>query len=472
MKITFIGHASILVEAGGISILSDPWWRGPCFGAQWWTYPPPDLAALEACRLDYIYISHGHHDHFHPGTMATLDKGAKVLIARDSDLAAPIRELGFEVIEVGATELCKLAPGVDCRIMPTYGDDSLMAISDGKEVCININDALHSAPSPVQVEFLARLKGLYPKIDYVFCGYGTASHFPNCYVVPGKDRKATAQRRQQYFNSQWTAIVEGLNPVFGFPFAADVALLEDDLLWTNEPVHNGERPTANHQRAYPASAVKVVDIAPGFMIEDAVITANVLRQPLDEAQLRTACAEQIERANRYGAVEQPAVDEVLGLLRENLLVSLPYLQTYPSNYRFLIRFRNSQRGITVVKQGNAISLACVAGEAIDSADYTLTYTVRLQYLKWSLTRPYGDEIMFVGSGGVFAYQRRADAENNAHRELILILKKSTVAPKPRYGNDSRLIFLAKQSVKRLLRRRSSDLYDLKEWTEYGNAADR
>ena len=39
MKISFVGHASILVEANGIGILSDPWWQGPCFGVQWWIYP-------------------------------------------------------------------------------------------------------------------------------------------------------------------------------------------------------------------------------------------------------------------------------------------------------------------------------------------------------------------------------------------------------------------------------------------------
>jgi L-ascorbate metabolism protein UlaG (beta-lactamase superfamily) len=69
MKVTFIGHASILIEANGVRILSDPWWNGPCFGAQWWLYPDAFLAAVEERPIDYIYISHGHHDHFHPPTL-------------------------------------------------------------------------------------------------------------------------------------------------------------------------------------------------------------------------------------------------------------------------------------------------------------------------------------------------------------------------------------------------------------------
>ena len=223
MKITFIGHASMLVEAGGVSVLSDPWWSGPCFGAQWWNYPDPYLPAVASRHIDYIYVSHGHHDHLHPGTLNTLSKDAKVLVAKSIDIASSIRELGFDVIEIDNDQAVPLGnQGLSCRIMETHGGDSLMALSDGKEVCLNLNDALHSAPARVQQAFVSRLKALYPKIDYVFCGYGVASHFPNCYVIPGKDRVATAAMRQQYFNRQWAQLIAELQPSYGFPFAADV----------------------------------------------------------------------------------------------------------------------------------------------------------------------------------------------------------------------------------------------------------
>ncbi|MGH8607320.1 MAG: MBL fold metallo-hydrolase [Gammaproteobacteria bacterium] len=97
MKIHFVGHASILVEVDGVRILSDPWWRGPCFGAQWWTYPVPDIGTVGDGRLDYIYISHGHHDHLHHGTLKTLPHDAKVLVSRDLDLADSIRELDLAI---------------------------------------------------------------------------------------------------------------------------------------------------------------------------------------------------------------------------------------------------------------------------------------------------------------------------------------------------------------------------------------
>lgn len=203
MKITQVGHAALLVEGGGVTLLSDPWWAGPCFGAQWWVYPRPYLQALEGRRIDYIYISHGHHDHFHTGTLSLLDKSAVVLVSAAADLADAVRELGFQVRLIAPHEAVALGERgqLKVRIVPTYGDDTLMALDDGDEVCLNLNDALHSAPAAVQERHIRQLKAWYPRINYAFCGFGIASHFPNCYRIPGKLNRHTTERRQLYFTA-------------------------------------------------------------------------------------------------------------------------------------------------------------------------------------------------------------------------------------------------------------------------------
>lgn len=468
MKITYIGHASILIEVGGITILSDPWWRGPCFGAQWWIHPAPFLEGLKDVHVDYIYISHGHNDHFHPGTLKTFGRDTKVLVSNQVGIANAVRELGFEVIGFEGEEEITLNDAVRVRIVPTHNDDTLMTVTDGRETCVNANDALHSAPAPVQDSFIARLKVLFPSIDYLFCGYGVASHFPNCYDIPGKDRELTAGRRQQYFNRQWVRLVDGLQPRFGFPFAADVVFLEDDLFWVNEPVHNTERPTDAYCMLHRASAVDVRDIAPGFTIENGKATNDVLRTPVSADALRQTCSEDIARANRYGSVSEEDVGHLVDLLRANVELCKSYLTSFDDDWRFLVRLRNSNFGIAIEKRKTTIETRRVQlqGNAQDERSYDLIYTVRPAYLKLSLTQPYGNEILFVGSGGIFKYISREAAHTNLHRELMMIVKQHEKAPKSRYGDQPKWIYQAKRAMKKGLGRSDSDLYDVSSWSVF------
>lgn len=469
MRVTHIGHASLLVETGGITLLSDPWWRGPCFGAQWWIHPDPYLRALEGRRIDYLYISHGHHDHFHPGTLSAFNRDTRVLVSGATGLAPFVRQLGFEVIELDDDQAFPLGPAqTSCRVIETIGGDTLIAIADAHEVCVNLNDSLHSAPDDAQDRFVRRLRELYPVIDYVFCGYGVASHFPNCYVMPGKDRVETAVRRQHYFNGRWVRIMAALQPRFAFPFAADVIFLEDDLFWVNEATHNVERPTDLFRTTHPSSAVNVLDIAPGFVIERGEVAREVLRVPLSGTDIRSHRAAEVARANRYGSAAASAVEETRAMLQRSVDLSAAYLRSYDDSYRFLITFRNSRSGIAVEKARNALSTRVVSltSDEPDAGAYDIVYTTRLAYVRSALGESFGNEILFVGSGGIFEYRRRPAPGENLNRELIHLLKHRDAPVASRYGRSPRPVVRTKRMLKRLVKREPPDLYDVAAWTVF------
>jgi hypothetical protein len=467
MRVTFIGHASILVESKGISILSDPWWKGPCFGAQWWLYPEPFVQPVEKRPIDYLYISHGHHDHFHPGTLKLFSRTTKVLIPQGSDLVNSIKTLGFEVIEIPHEAEYELTREVKCRILSTYGDDSLMAISDGVETCVNINDALHAAPVFVQQKFTELITSLYSSIDYVFCGYGTASHFPNCYVVPGKDYHESAARRQRYFNAVWARIVHELNPKFGFPFAADVVLLDNNLFWSNQAVHNSERPIDAFVRRCPGSSTRVIDIAPGFAIEAGRIVSNELRGVFSEDRIRCRYEDSIRRVNHYKPPDNASIQTIALLLRENIARSREYLKIFHRDYRFLIRFPNASESIQITKTGSNLAVDVARQPIHSKLGYNLIYTTRASYLMKSLTSPYGHETLFVGSGGMFEYTDPAEIESNIHRELMFMMKRVEACPLYRSGTGGP-VFRAKRLIKTLLGYADDDLYDLRTWTVFSS----
>jgi L-ascorbate metabolism protein UlaG (beta-lactamase superfamily) len=461
MKVTFIGHASILIETRGISILSDPWWNAPCFGAQWWNYPRAASKLVEGRSIDYIYVSHGHHDHLHPGTLRRLDKSARILVAAELDLADGLRKSGFEVVELNNGAEHELVEGVKARIMPTYADDSLMVVSDGDEVCLNLNDALHAAPATVQEQFIGKLRSLYPVIDYAFCGYGVASHFPNCYCIPGKDREATAIGRQRYFSAQWAGLVTRLAPRFAFPFAADVVFLQEDLFWVNEPTHNAERPTETLSRLHPGFAGQAFDIAPGFEIDSGRVTQAKLREPINAADLRRDMAEEIESANHFGTPDRDVVDGVCRLIEGNITKCNDYLQGYRGDYQVAIRFPGAAHAVLIEKLGDSLSARTVEDGAAQSPD--MTFTTRAQYLRTSLSRKHGHETIFVGSGGLFDYPSRKAVRKNLRPEVSVMIRMHD-SPPIRKPQPNQLVFKTKHFIKRLLGRVERDLYDLEAWT--------
>lgn len=466
MRVTFIAHASILVQSNGVSVLSDPWWKGPCYGAQWWLYPEPYLAAIENEKIDYIYISHGHHDHFHPTTLKQFSRDIRVLIPKESDLRTAIRALGFQVIEVNGEKEHHLSDSITCRILPTVGGDSLMAISDGTETCLNLNDSLHASSTVVQGKFVDLLRNFYRRLDYVFCGYGTASHFPNCYVIPGKNKVETARMRQSYFNQAWAKVVHKLAPRFAFPFAADVVLLEDDLFWSNESVHNAERPTEVYKRLYPGSTTVVADIAPGFTMEKGKVLVNQIRQPICSESIRTFYQDSIKRVNTQRPVDGRAVQEAVDLIRDNIRKWRPHFEMFEEDYKFLVRFRNSKAGIEIVKRSRELAVNPVTLDLYTNQNYDLIYTTRIQYFKRSLTSAYGHETLFVGSGGIFEYTSSNRIRSTLHQELIDMVKQINNPPVRRCSKAKPVLTTAKRLLKKLVNRTNDHLYDLQKWTVF------
>jgi N-acyl-phosphatidylethanolamine-hydrolysing phospholipase D len=74
---TWIGHSTVLLQVGGLNILTDPVWSERSFPVQW-TGPrrvmPPPIALKELPPLDLILLSHSHYDHLDKPTVKWLAK--------------------------------------------------------------------------------------------------------------------------------------------------------------------------------------------------------------------------------------------------------------------------------------------------------------------------------------------------------------------------------------------------------------
>jgi L-ascorbate metabolism protein UlaG (beta-lactamase superfamily) len=113
-SVTWIGHASALVDIGGERVLVDPLGRRRCKGLE-------EVAA--------VLITHAHVDHLNRWTLASLDRSARVIVPRGA--ARIVADLGFsEVREIEPGD--QLAVGkLDIACVPTRHDPGRWRKGDG-----------------------------------------------------------------------------------------------------------------------------------------------------------------------------------------------------------------------------------------------------------------------------------------------------------------------------------------------------
>lgn len=74
MRATWVGHATVLIETPGFTVLTDPIWskRAGPFGGGPARVVPPAVAIADLPKIDLIVVSHNHYDHMDLSTLKAL----------------------------------------------------------------------------------------------------------------------------------------------------------------------------------------------------------------------------------------------------------------------------------------------------------------------------------------------------------------------------------------------------------------
>jgi L-ascorbate metabolism protein UlaG (beta-lactamase superfamily) len=75
LRVTFVNHATVLIQQDGLNILTDPTWSRRASPVSWAgprRYHPPGLRFEDLPRIDVVLVSHNHYDHLDLPTLRRL----------------------------------------------------------------------------------------------------------------------------------------------------------------------------------------------------------------------------------------------------------------------------------------------------------------------------------------------------------------------------------------------------------------
>ena len=180
-SIEFINHASVLLTYNQTSILSDPWYFNSVFNKGWRLLYENETNYIENVldRVNYIYISHEHPDHFNPQFLSDpkikeriLGNKIKFLFqeTRDKRVLSFLKKMGFDVQECPLDRIIKLNHETKISISRHDFYDSSILIKFPDASILNLNDC------PLKdVKDIKKFKKKIGKVDLLLTQFSYAA---------------------------------------------------------------------------------------------------------------------------------------------------------------------------------------------------------------------------------------------------------------------------------------------------------
>jgi len=115
MVVTWVGHASVLIQTQGLNILTDPVWAekaGP-LGTGPSRVAEPGIAFDALPKIDVVLVSHNHYDHLDKATLKRLWQRDRPRIVTSLGNDSVIGQTGAQATALDWGQRVAIKPGVD-----------------------------------------------------------------------------------------------------------------------------------------------------------------------------------------------------------------------------------------------------------------------------------------------------------------------------------------------------------------------
>jgi UDP-MurNAc hydroxylase len=230
--ITWVNHASYVLETSDAVLLTDPWFEGTAFDDGWALYSQTRADEDLLRRVTHIWLSHEHPDHFSPSSLRSIPQEARHQItvlyqtSRDRKVVDCCRDLEFgDVQELRSNIWVQLSDELRIMCNPWRLGDSYLAVETPAGLVLNLNDCVITTAREAEA-ILDDLGRRSPRI--VLMQYGYANRVGNPEQVGLRQAAARSE-----LESVATAI-SVLQPKYIVPFASFIWFCHRENTYMND----------------------------------------------------------------------------------------------------------------------------------------------------------------------------------------------------------------------------------------------
>lgn len=221
MKLKYIYSACVVIETPDCRICCDPWFTQGAYDGSWFQYPRLEDPITAIGRIDYVYVSHIHPDHYDVQFLKSLllsNPDCVVIVGSENQhfLVSKMLRDGFTPVSISRLSVGETEIGIFPNF--AYGEmdiDSALVVKAGNLSVVNMNDC---AFDENQVKRIREFCEGNP--DLACLPYAGAGPYPQMYRFENDDERtlAAAQKKDQFINLFGRYLV-AFNPKIAMPFA-------------------------------------------------------------------------------------------------------------------------------------------------------------------------------------------------------------------------------------------------------------